>query len=78
MMEDKKQSGGAEMSTERAQIAKEGLIRAIAPVLAECYRNMDKEEFEDVCNCLCNYGMTAKILLPITGAEAMEAAIKEM
>ena len=64
------------MSTERAQIAKEGLIRAIAPVLAECYRNMTKDEFNDVCKSIALFGITTMELIPVIGVEAMEKAIE--
>ena len=39
---------------------------------------MSKEELEDVCATMSKYFMIANELLPITGADAMEKAFKEM
>lgn len=39
---------------------------------------MTKEELEDVCSAMSKYFMIANELLPITGADAMEKALKEM
>lgn len=76
MMEEKKQSGGAEPSTENAQKTKEALIKTIGPVLAECYRNMTKDEFNDVCKSIALFGITAMELIPVIGPEGIEKAIE--
>ena len=77
-MEEKKQSGGVEYSTENAQKTKEALIKTIGPVLAECYRNMTKDEFDDVCKTITLFGILARELIPATGPEALEKAIKTL
>ena len=53
-------------------------MKMAIPVIAECYRTMTKEELEDVCSAMSKYFRIANELLPITGADAMEKAFKEM
>ena len=72
----KSSRGGAKYSTEKAQKTKEALIKTIGPVLAECYRNMTKDEFDDVCKTITLFGILARELIPATGPEALEKAIK--
>lgn len=76
MMEEKKQSGGAEYSTENTKKTKKALIKTIGPVLAECYRNMTKDEFNDVCNAIILFGITARELIPAIGPEGIEEVIE--
>ena len=78
MSEEKNTWGGLEESTERAKKIKAKLMKTVIPVIAECYRTMSKEELEEVCATMSKYFMIANELLPITGADAMEKAFKEI
>ena len=78
MLEEKKQSGGAEYSTENARKVKARLIKMMGPVLAECYRNMTKDEFDDACNSIILFGHTAREMIPTIGPEAMKSLIEKL
>ena len=77
-MSEKNNWGGLEKSTERAKKIKAELIKTIAPVIAECYRTMTEEEFEDVCAAMSKYFEIARILIPLTGVDTFEQEFKNI